>query len=129
MQIIAGPLRRYVEGDMPCELISSVFFLCLPYVGWPLTVRVLLWVNKIRFNYKLAKNIALSGATEIRTSDEKLRWPRFYASRKFGLGLVLVVLLPYTIIMVVLVFLYSCRSVICCQIDCVEFTAAIYNYV
>ena len=111
MQVLAGPIRRYLEGDLPCELMSSVFFLCLPYVGWPGAVRLMLWVNKIRFNYVLAKDIALSGAAEVHTSDPKLRRPRFLASRRFGMTLATVFLLPYTAAIIVLVNLYTCRSV------------------
>lgn len=107
LQLIAGVVSRVFE-TLPCELNNMAYLLCLPYVAFPSVARLHLWVNRIRLNYVIAKSLAMSGESAIDTTNTKFYWLRFRASPIYGLLIVAVFLLPYTIIIIIAV-VSACR--------------------
>ena len=71
-------------GSINCMLTIMLKHTGLPFIAWPYMVRIVLWGNKIRFNYFLATEIAKNGLEEVLTTDKRFQRMRFPASAKFG---------------------------------------------
>lgn len=55
--LLTGAFNRYQVGYLGCLADLTIYFMVVPVVVWPLNVRLIIWVNKIRFNYSLAKAV------------------------------------------------------------------------
>lgn len=95
LSLITGPMSRFLGSSLPCVLDIMTYYLALPVIIWPVIVRLYLWVNKVKFNYKLAQKLAEGGFDELNTSNSALFWYRFRASKRYGVVVTLVPLLAY----------------------------------
>lgn len=65
-------------------------------------VRLIIWVNKIKFNFAIAAQVAKSSLQQINTHAKELQRERLLASLPFALFLTFIVLVPYFIATVVM---------------------------
>ena len=92
---VTGPLSRLLGSDLPCLVDIMAYYMTVPVVVWPLIVRMFLWVNKVKFNYKLAQKLAEGGIGALSTYNSNLVWYRLRASTSMGIALTVAPLLLF----------------------------------
>ena len=97
LNLITGPMTRSFGKVIPCVLDVMSYYLAMPILVWPVVVRLYLWVNKVKFNYKLAEKLAQGGVAQISTLHASLRWYRIRASTYYGLFWTIVPLVAYAV--------------------------------
>lgn len=52
--IITGPMHSFLNQNMNCVLRYFAYFATTATLIWPITVRIILWRNGVKFNNKVA---------------------------------------------------------------------------
>lgn len=108
--LLNGSIWRYDKNvfNNNCVGDNFFYFICFPSLFWPLVVRLIVWSNRIRLNYVVAGEVATQGLSRVDVGSIEMQRRLYRASRKYGLTLVAIVLLPYDIGVFLLLQFYIC---------------------
>ena len=106
--VLTNPFAFIDAPLVPCEAYSTAVLLSFPLMAWPITVRLLLWRARIRYNYQVALSISRFGLYEVGSQAEAFENYRFRASTRFGVILTIGVLGAYLVGIIAFVFVNVC---------------------